>query len=104
MGKSHGIADWTDLDYAQAAIDMLPGTVGEIVRTLRANEIKGHRSDAHHCPIARWVNRWVGSDTVTVSQSFIYPQTPLPFGQDFIRTPTNIGAFISEFDAGIVTL
>lgn len=50
--------EWTDVDYAQAAIDMLPETVEEIVEFLRAQGEPSKWTD-HGCPIGRWLRRWV---------------------------------------------
>ena len=54
MGK---VESWTDVDYAQAAIDMLPGTVEEIEEFLPQQKIKNQWVN-HSCPIERWVSKW----------------------------------------------
>lgn len=61
--------EWTDLDYAQAAIDMLPGSVEEIVTHMRANRIILSQSwtDGWSCPVAQWVHRWTGEDNSFVT-------------------------------------
>lgn len=100
MGK--GIENWTDVDYAQAAIDMLPGTVEEI-REMLANQgitrskrgvpiIKG-------CPVGQWVNRW--TDHPAAVNHF----TAHPFylggglgGGWSVSLPDPVQEFILEFD------
>lgn len=42
--------EWTDIDYAQAAIDMLPGSVEEIAAFLRDHKVRGERRSAFSCP------------------------------------------------------
>ena len=48
--------EWTDVDYAQAAIDMLPGTVEEIEEFMRVQGIKNRTTPfitrSRSCPIA----------------------------------------------------
>lgn len=61
----------TDLDYAQAAIDMLPESVDEIAAFFRVHKIKGRRQSAFHCPIANWVMRWTDTQKVSVA-TFVY--------------------------------
>lgn len=47
------IDSWTDLDYAQAAIDMLPGSVEEIAEFLRDQGIQQvPKYSANNCPVA----------------------------------------------------
>ena len=62
MGK-----EWTDVDYAQAAIDMLPGTVEEIDAWMKVHGIKnlppGNGARSCVCPIAQWIRRWTGTES-----------------------------------------
>lgn len=79
--------EWTDVDYAQAAIDMLPGTVEEIEEFLRAQGIKNKPSPmrfsrSRSCPIALWVSKWTdtpagaGFSFVNVDgESFLIPES-----------------------------
>ena len=59
MGK---VESWTDVDYAQAAIDMLPGTVEEIDAFMKTHGIKNRTPitipRSLDCPLAQWVSRW----------------------------------------------
>ena len=54
--------EWTDVDYAQAAIDMLPGTVEEIEAFMKTHGIKNRTTPfitrSRSCPVAQWVSRW----------------------------------------------
>lgn len=52
----------TDVEYAQAAIDMLPGTVEEIVEFLAAQKIESKWIGCK-CPITRYVDKWVDGNT-----------------------------------------
>lgn len=56
--------EWTDLDYAQAAIDMLPESVEEIEVFLASHGIKS-RWERFDCPIDRWVKKWTDHDVAT---------------------------------------
>ena len=56
--------DWTDVEYAQAAIDMLPGTVEEIEEFMKVHGIKNRTPitipRSLDCPLAQWVSKWTG--------------------------------------------
>lgn len=93
--------EWTDQEYAQAAIDMLPGSVEEIVEFLRVHKIKGESIRAFDCPIARWVQKWTGNP-----KSATYPGgTWASAGDDsFFRNPPAVMEFIYEFDAHRIDL
>lgn len=56
-----GIKDWTDKDYAEAALDMLPGSVEEIVELFRTHNLKNNYG-ASDCPLAQWVKKWTGGN------------------------------------------
>ncbi len=99
MGKD--IAEWTDVDYAQAAIDMLPnGSVEEIAEFLRAQKIKGQLPDTQPCvgcPIAQWVNKWIDKKA-TVNRMDAY-------GAGWsLRLPLLTQRFIRDFDNGMASL
>lgn len=95
------IENWTDVDYAQAAIDMLPGSVEEIEEFLRVNGIKraGRRGDT--CPIAVWVKRWTGGSCFA-GRSFIYPTGLATTGS--FPTPDHVREFISAYDHRLISL
>lgn len=67
------MTEWTDLDYAQAAIDMLPGTVEEIEEFLERQGIKNKRVylRSSTCPIAQWVQRWTGNPASYVAWHYV---------------------------------
>ncbi len=100
--KGDGIASWTDIDYAQAAIDMLPdGSVEEIAEFLKVQRVKSVSVDKTKycttCPIAQWVNKWtdnivlVGFGCVELgARSTGYTEIPLPMPAQ---------RFILEYDA-----
>ena len=56
------MTEWTDRDYAQAAIDMLPETVEEIDELMRVHGIKNKKAQwrSTTCPVAQWVRKWTG--------------------------------------------
>ena len=97
MGK--GIENWTDVDYAQAAIDMLPGTVEEIEEFLRAQGIQNKRTypRSQTCPIARWINKWAGVAYIGAGWDEAY------LGADtstevYVNLPEYVGDFIQYAD------
>ena len=90
--------EWTDIDYAQAAIDMLPGTVEEIEEFLRAQGIKNKKAPdwrefrSRSCPVAQWVNKWTEAST-GVGFSFATVT-----GQDPILLPESVRDYIIYAD------
>lgn len=94
--------EWTDLDYAQAAIDMLPGSVEEIVEFLKREGITGYKWSGTHCPIAHWIQKWTGREDSYVGRFNAYP-CGYPFGPD-ISVPAPVTRFVDAFDAGRVSL
>lgn len=69
MSNRRPISSWTDLDYAQAAIDMLPGTVEEIDALMRVHGIENKSRlypRTSTCPIAQWVNKWTGGGWIGI--------------------------------------
>lgn len=93
-----GIASWTDVDYAQAAIDMLPGTVEEIEEFLAAQKIGPTcRRDGNRCPIAKWVIKWTGH-VVYAGTYNVYMGEHVGQGQ-MIPYPEPVWRFISRYDS-----
>ena len=91
---------WTDRDYAQAALDMLPGSVEEIAVLLRAHGIKGEAGRAFSCPIARWVQKWTGNPkSATFSMC-----TWLNDFHDHVPNPPAVRDFIHAYDAGRISV
>jgi hypothetical protein len=96
--------EWTDKDYAQAAIDMLPGTVEEIAEFLRVHEIVGSRWSAHRCPIAQWVQKWTG-DSEWVTPGRVVSDSVIEDDWEWeIENPPAVQGFIRRYDAGLITL
>lgn len=91
---------WTDTDYAQAALDMLPGSVEEIAVFLRAHKIKGERGEMHGCPIARWVQKWTGNPRSGTYSAGTWPNDSL----DKMPNPPAVRDFISAYDAGRISV
>lgn len=85
----------TDLEYAQAAIDMLPGSVEEIDVFLRAHKIKPTWK-CGQCPIDRWLSKWVdhGYPTTytTLFEAMVY--------QGRISLPAPVSDYIAWVDFG----
>lgn len=77
MDKVTGIASWTDVDYAQAAIDMLPGTVEEIVEWMRVHRIenKWQTPRTSTCPVVQWINKWTEAEWVGLFKTAYIPRT-----------------------------
>ena len=93
MGK--GIESWTDVDYAQAAIDMLPGTVEEIDAWMKNYRIKnnpGVHPRSAHCPIAQWIRRWTNTEVIHVGFSYVQVD-----GAE-VRVPDHITRYIYAID------
>ena len=92
MGK--GIETWTDVDYAQAAIDMLPGTVEEIKAFMPAQKVS-NRWVGCLCPIDQWVNKWTDSGCWTthtgVGTHTGYVHLPIPV-REYIDWVDGIGS------------
>ena len=91
--------EWTDVDYAQAAIDMLPGTVEEIEEFLRVHGIKNQPTHprSHTCPIAQWINKWAGVAYISTGWDEVY------LGADastdvYVSLPEYVGDFIQYAD------
>jgi hypothetical protein len=80
----------TDLEYAQAAIDMLPGSVEEIDAFLRAQKILPRWKNGY-CPIERWVGKWTGEENPAVGHLTIAGDIP---------TPTEVSAYMFWVDRG----
>ncbi len=98
------IESWTDVDYALAAIDMLPDTVEEIVEFLRVHGIRGTSHSAEQCPIALWVQRWTGNDYpggewVTCNRVVVGRSDEID-----VPTPVSVHDFVVEYDGGKITL
>lgn len=94
--------EWTDIEYAQAAIDMLPGTVEEIVVFLRGEGIVGQPNHGTSCPIARWVQKWTGRPDSYMGHYNVYP-CGYPTGHD-VPVPLAVTDFVYLFDNGRVSL
>lgn len=97
--ETKGIADWTDLDYAQAAIDMLPGTVEEIRTFFVTEEVTGLRCGAQLCPVAIWLARWTGQPMSVGVGAFRFAKSG-----DRHPIPYVVQQFVSQFDRGEITL
>lgn len=84
------MSDWTDIDYAQAAIDMLPGSVDEIEEFLRDQKIKSVWQGGI-CPVNRWVEKWtdwhayVGFSTLSTKLSGSTVQLPEPVREYILK-------------------
>src|SRR5688572_26310225 len=93
--------EWTDLDYAQAAIDMLPGSVEEMRWFLKDQGIKGHRTNPRDrcrtCPIAQWVNKWTDV-AVLVQLEEMVPEAWDRGNNWDLTLPVHVSEFIEEFD------
>lgn len=63
--------EWTDKDYAQAAIDMLPDAPEEIGTFLKVHRvpIPNYRTSS---PISGWVRRWTDTDVVVSSRDMTH--------------------------------
>lgn len=71
------IDSWTDLDYAQAAIDMLPGSVEEIAEFMAAQRITNKWADlagSTECPLTRWIVKWVGYGGIGRNHVYLTPE------------------------------
>ena len=68
--------EWTDVDYAQAAIDMLAGE--DIYLFLQQQGISG---GSYPSRLVRWVTRWTDTNVVVASPTTVY----LPTG--FVHVP-----------------
>lgn len=70
MGK--GIESWTDVDYAQAAIDILPETVEEIDAWMTTHKIQNTKIHprAVTCPIAQWIRRWTDTNATAMGRTY----------------------------------
>ena len=90
---------WTDVDYAQAAIDMLPGTVEEIEEFMRVHKIKGQPNSSRLCPVANWMMRWTGG-AVSVGFDTGGPLTAL----ERVAIPEAVREFIYKFDDKFIKL
>lgn len=95
--------EWTDLDYAQAAIDMLPGSVEEIAEFLRVNKVEGRSHSGWNCPVANWVHRWTGE-----ADSFVGRETLEVRGRygkfQYLSLPQPVRQFIHHYDYGDISL
>lgn len=86
--------EWTDIDYAQAAIDMLPESVEGIAEFLQAQGIRGIPNSSTRCPISLWVEKWMGRTASTGAD-----QTgPITSGNPRIDLPTHVREFILAVD------
>ncbi len=84
------IKEWTDLDYARAALDLLPETPEDIARFLRVHGIHGRRPEnGWTCPIAKWVHRWTDTEAILIGRyrfAINDAEYPLPRSvKDFIH-------------------
>lgn len=89
--------EWTDLDYAQAAIDMLPGSVEEGIKFLRAQKIQNKRSVSRTgrsstCPISQWVRKWTDTNNVYTGWSNTYVRN------EALKLPKHVQELILELD------
>lgn len=87
--NSLGIENWTDRDYVQAALDMLPDDVEDIKAFLKTQRVKGAPRDSYYCPIAQWIMRWTDHSADTNYKGVLInnqkKRIPLPFeASDFI--------------------
>ena len=98
MAKGKGIENWTDIDYAQAAIDMLPGTVEEIRAMLADQGIKRSKpgvSIVRGCPIGQWVNKWTDRPAAVNHDE----AHPVYYPGDYqVVLPNPVQEFILEYD------
>lgn len=90
--------EWTDLDYAQAAIDMLPGSVEEIEEWMKLHEVKGVANSHTRCPVAKWTERWTGKQmSIGVEDMRVrYEEAKLPL-------PEPVTLYIMAVDRGIIS-
>lgn len=86
------IKNWTDKDYAQAAIDMLPGSVEEIEEFLRAQRIPS-KWVGLECPIRRWVEKWTDGQAGAGWEN-VHVYTP----NSLLPTPEPVQAYILYVD------
>jgi hypothetical protein len=91
------LTDWSDADYAQAALDMLPDTAEEIAEFFLVQGINGERRKCWSCPVAVWLERWTGR-LVEVGWSQAY------VGDEVLALPQAAAKFISRFDSGWIAL
>lgn len=96
------VTEWSEADYARAALDMLPDTPEEIAEFFRVQGIKGERGNCWTCPIARWVSRWAGTDVWAGSLSIGDDRSGLRAWT--MDTPFRAAMFMVRFDRGEVTL
>lgn len=91
-----GIKGWTDREYVEAALDMLPEDVEEVGRFLRRQGVRESKVEMRAvcatCPIAQWVNKWtdreayVGYNIVSSDRRWSTWQLTLPHSaKQFIR-------------------
>lgn len=91
------IANWTDADYALAAIDMLPEDPEMIGRFLKDQGVSAKgRCDTHRCPVSQWINKWVDGEVVT-GREFV---KVLDVAGGIFNAPTHVSEFIRLFDGG----
>lgn len=93
--------EWTDTEYAQAALDMLPGGVEEIAAFLRTHKIKGERTRAFDCPIANWVRKWTGNPKSATCSDKTWANEN---NSSLLKNPPAVRAFIYAFDSGEISL
>ena len=89
--------EWTDVDYAQAAIDMLPGSVEEIDLFLSTQDLGPTRQrDGNRCPVARWVSKWVGH-TVYAGTYSVYMGESVGEGEG-VGYPESVWRYVARYD------
>ena len=81
------------------AVGLLDGlTVGEVATVMALSGITGVPSDAHHCVIARWVNRVTGLsvevDGLAVNERYDREHEPTRW----VKLPYPVQTFIENFD------
>lgn len=97
------MSEWTDVDYAQAAIDMLPEDVEEIKEFLKRQGVRNSKINSsnicHTCPIAQWVGKWTDAP-VDVGYSHIYECRP-DENVLLVRMPRHVEQFILKYGEGL---
>lgn len=95
------IANWTDKNYAQAAIDMLPDDPYAIGPFLARQEVQARgRRDACECPINQWVSKWIDGQCITNALAVHKVDDENGW---FVSIPEPVSRFIARFDTGMIS-
>lgn len=72
-----------------------------IYQILKFNGIKGRRADGRHCPIANYIKKETGAETMHVGTCIVLNHVPgmSPFAGP--KAPQSVKDFIQTFDSGI---